>query len=135
MKTVLKTLAALAGLTLAGGCTTEGDVSGRALFTDNCAVCHGRKADGNGPLADKLEIRPANLSELALNNGGVFPADDTIAKVHGYSNSDHFADMPEFGSVFTGPEVMWETADGARIPTTQNMVSLVRYLESLQVSE
>ncbi len=134
MRTYWVAFAALA-LTQAAGCTTEADTRGRALFNDNCAVCHGRKADGNGPLAPKLEVWPANLSELALNNGGVFPADDVLAKVHGYSNSDHFADMPEFGSVFDGPEVMWTTADGARIPTTQNLIELVIYLESLQVSE
>lgn len=131
-------LTGFAAALLTAGCMTQTDTgaaNGRVLFNDNCAACHGNKADGNGPLAPKLALWPANLTELSLRNDGIFPADDVIAKVHGYQGADHFADMPSFGSVFTGPTVEWKTADGASIPTTENLILLVKYLETLQVSE
>lgn len=35
--------------------------SGRKLFLQNCAVCHGEKGDGKGPAAAALKTPPANF--------------------------------------------------------------------------
>jgi putative copper export protein/mono/diheme cytochrome c family protein len=35
---------------------------GAPLFAENCAVCHGAGGRGNGPLAGKLPVRPADLT-------------------------------------------------------------------------
>ena len=35
--------------------------SGRKLFLQNCAVCHGDKGDGKGPAAAALKTPPANF--------------------------------------------------------------------------
>jgi len=35
---------------------------GTPLFAENCAVCHGAGGRGDGPLADKLSVRPADLT-------------------------------------------------------------------------
>jgi mono/diheme cytochrome c family protein len=50
-------------------------VSGSDLFYNNCASCHGTDGKGNGPLGQVLTIRPANLTIIAKNTGGKFPAD------------------------------------------------------------
>lgn len=34
---------------------------GRSLYMQNCAQCHGVKGDGRGPLADELEVPPADF--------------------------------------------------------------------------
>lgn len=37
--------------------------SGRAVFSANCATCHGDSGEGDGPAAVGLEPPPANLSD------------------------------------------------------------------------
>lgn len=39
---------------------------GAPIFAANCAVCHGAGGRGNGPLASKLPVRPADLTEPHL---------------------------------------------------------------------
>ena len=39
---------------------------GAPLYAQNCAVCHGAGGRGDGPLAGKLSIRPADLTEPHL---------------------------------------------------------------------
>ena len=51
--------------------------TGTDAFKDYCAVCHGTSARGDGPLADKMKRRPPDLTVLATQNGGVFPAEST----------------------------------------------------------
>lgn len=38
---------------------------GKGVYQDNCLNCHGPKADGNGPMAEDLVVRPKNLVKLA----------------------------------------------------------------------
>lgn len=35
--------------------------AGRAVYAKHCASCHGEAADGGGPMAAALEVKPANL--------------------------------------------------------------------------
>lgn len=41
-------------------------VRGQALFGQNCVACHGSEADGSGPLAGQLRIKPADLTQPHL---------------------------------------------------------------------
>ncbi len=48
---------------------------GQELFRINCAMCHGPNGEGNGPIANYLKNKPANLPGLAvqsLSDGGIF---------------------------------------------------------------
>jgi len=47
--------------------------SGKQEFGEYCAQCHGSDGTGNGPVATELKHKPADLTVLARNNGGVFP--------------------------------------------------------------
>ena len=48
---------------------------GQELFRINCQMCHGPEGKGDGPIANYLQNKPANLSGLAvqsLSDGGIF---------------------------------------------------------------
>src|SRR4051812_15028032 len=47
--------------------------SGKVLFAQYCAVCHGPEAKGGGPAADALKTAPGDLTQLKSHNGGKFP--------------------------------------------------------------
>lgn len=44
--------------------SAEARVRGRDLFVEHCAICHGWRADGQGPRSGTA-IRPADFTELA----------------------------------------------------------------------
>jgi mono/diheme cytochrome c family protein len=52
----------------------QGEDVGRMEYVSNCGSCHGRSGQGDGPVAEDLRTRPPDLTLLAKNNGGVFPA-------------------------------------------------------------
>ena len=47
---------------------------GKSEFQSSCASCHGADGKGNGPLREQLRVPPPDLTVLARNNNGVFPA-------------------------------------------------------------
>lgn len=108
---------ALAGC---GGASQDG----AALFGAHCAACHGAAGIGGAEGPD--------LTGLAAANGGVFPADEVIAQIHGYAGRHQLGRMPEFAALFHGPSVTWTTQDGANLPTSVSIIRLTRYLETLQ---
>lgn len=103
---------------------------GRALYAQYCVICHGENGRGEGVLARDLPVPPADLTGLAARNGGAFPWSDVMAKVHGYAGRAHV--MPEFGTVLTGPTVMWRDETGARVETPAGLLAIARYLASIQ---
>jgi mono/diheme cytochrome c family protein len=123
---------AVAGLAIAG-CVKEAPISGKRLYSENCAACHGAKGQGDGPFAKDLIMPPADLSTLSVNNGGTFPRNYVISTMDGYARGDHFSGaMPEFGVKLAGKDVIMETGDGVVTPTPAPLVALANYLESLQ---
>jgi len=53
--------------------------AGRADFARYCAECHGPEGRGDGPMAERLHPRPANLRVIARRSGGEFDlAEGTI---------------------------------------------------------
>ena len=113
------------------GCA-ETPQSGAALYQGNCARCHGDDARGGGPDGADMPLAPSNLTALAASNGGIFPADQVIAQVYGYTGRHQLGGMPEFGPLLEGRTVLWTTAEGDQVPTPERLVALTRYLETLQ---
>ena len=71
--------------------TRTSPASGKEMFTEYCAVCHGPSGRGDGPAATALKKTPADLTQLTVKNSGKFPdvrvmryisGDDTVA-AHG----------------------------------------------------
>ena len=101
--------------------------SGRALFMTYCASCHGTTGRGNGPAAEELRHGPADLTQFARQNGGVFNGallhrivDGRTVKAHGTM------EMPVWGDAFKWRQGLDE--DGIKV----RIEALVRYLESIQ---
>ena len=134
--TTMRHVIAATGMALAGlvACAPEQQVSGRALYQDYCASCHGPAGKGDGPAAEGLGNAPADLTGIAARNGGVFPTVRVMSTIDGYTRrSDRASVMPELGVVLQeGPLVLVDTGDGIMTPTPANLVALANYLESLQ---
>jgi len=131
---MFRTLLVLSGLIITTGCTPESQVSGRALYDDYCAGCHGSGGKGDGPAAEGLGKMPADLTMLSARNDGVFPKVAVMSAIDGYTRrGDRSSVMPELGPVLQeGPLVLVDTGDGAMTPTPANLVALANYLERLQ---
>lgn len=133
MKPII-TAAALTGAALLGACAVpEPELpTGRALFMENCAACHGAGGRGDGPLAEGLSRPPADLTRLRAE-GEPFPMVHVMSYIDGYFRQDDPAPvMPEYSQVFTGPTLHVDTGDGILTPTPQPLVALSDYLETLQ---
>ncbi|MFA8384683.1 MAG: c-type cytochrome [Pelagibaca sp.] len=108
---------------------------GRALFMENCAVCHGADAKGNGPMARVMETEPADLTLIAQRSGGTFPTVEVLSTIDGYTKaSPSGPNMPEFGALLEGDLVPLDTGDGILTPTPRKLVALVEYIESIQAT-
>jgi len=105
---------------------------GQEVFEAYCTACHGDAGRGDGGMASELPVPPADLSQLAARNGGVFPTGAVMAKIYGYPGGAYGAVMPEFGPLLDGPEVMWHDPEGGAVATPKALVALAGYLEGLQ---
>lgn len=130
-------IVAVAGaLGLMGACTPDempGAADGRALFMENCAVCHGEDARGNGPLARTTAKAPKDLTLIALRSGDSFPRARIMSVIDGYARSAPVDPaMPEFGELLQGELVPFDSGDGILTPTPRKLVALLEYIESVQ---
>jgi mono/diheme cytochrome c family protein len=131
--TVLVSAAPTAGSAQQATQTAEAVLSGTsgdALFKTYCASCHGKAAKGDGPLAESLRFRPADLTLISKRNGGKFDADKVYRIIDGRDpvKGHGGTDMPVWGDAFKrSVEGYSEDAVKARIQ------ALVEYLKSIQV--
>jgi mono/diheme cytochrome c family protein len=101
--------------------------SGSEMYASYCAACHGKDAKGSGPAAASMKTPPSDLTQLAKNNNGKFPADHVANELRsGVSGAHGSVDMPVWGPLFS-------SVSGHDDSMVQMRISnLVRYLESLQ---
>ena len=80
------------------------ELTGREMFKAYCASCHGEDARGHGPAAAALKVAPPDLTLLAKQHSGKFPADYVNTVIaHGVNTPAHgSAEMPIWGPVFVG---------------------------------
>jgi mono/diheme cytochrome c family protein len=105
--------------------------SGESMYANYCAVCHGDNGRGNGAAAKALMVSPSDLTRLAKQNHGKFPASHVYTVIRGDSNEPaaHGAKgMPLWGALF----VESSTAIPPDAEVHQRISNLTRYVESLQ---
>jgi mono/diheme cytochrome c family protein len=102
-------------------------VKGPDLYRAHCAACHGSDGKGDGPLASALKAKPADLTALAKNSGGRFPAERVGKFIAGeeISASHGSREMPVWGPIFHQVE---DDRDFGKV----RIQNLVKYLESIQ---
>lgn len=102
-------------------------ISGKVLYEQYCAACHGADAKGSGPAASALKQAPSDLTRISRQNNGTFPEDHFRKMMDGQESTlaHGSAAMPVWGSNFR------------KTTTNPNMAqdriySLMNYIESLQ---
>lgn len=124
----------LAVLTLAaGGAQAQDAGAGQETYERYCAACHGLEGTGHGPMRAVLTLQPADLTALRADNGGAFPLARVVMRIDGRDPIvSHGSPMPIYGSFFEGRDVAIKTDAGQPILTSQPVVDLVAYLQTLQ---
>ena len=107
---------------------------GRRSYERACASCHGLDARGAGSVAPSLKTPPTDLTQLAADNGGVFPRDRVAAIVTGdVPVAAHgTAEMPVWRTRF-GPTSSGAVA-AAALRTRRWLDGMLDYLATLQVA-
>ena len=109
--------------------TVETTESGDSLYRTYCSSCHGQAGRGDGPVAQFLKVPPANLTQIAARNKGVFPSERVhqiidgrqMPKAHGASQ------MPIWGDAFA------KSGGGSdEAAVTARIKALVEHLASKQ---
>jgi len=111
---------------------------GRAEYINNCSACHGDSGTGDGHFRLFLNRKPADLTVLARENGGVFPAQRVFDAIEGrrtVAGHGQAGEMPVWGTSYvaqarhdpTVPPGAGEAFARARISL------LIDYLNRIQV--
>ena len=104
--------------------------SGKDLYVELCASCHGKAAKGDGPAAPVFKAPPTDLTLLSKQNNGRFPADHfaSVLRFGAPTPAHGSSDMPVWGSVLaTSPSL---GSDPVKVQ--QRILALSNYVEYLQ---
>jgi mono/diheme cytochrome c family protein len=102
--------------------------SGKQMYKDYCAACHGADGRGHGPVSPSLRMMTPDLTTLAKRRGGVFPRDYVAGVLRfGSGFAAHgSSDMPVWGPIFLYLDQYDEAAVRERIK------NLCDFIESIQ---
>ncbi len=104
--------------------------SGKEMFNNYCAVCHGTDAKGDGPAASAMKTTPADLTRLAQKDSGKYPAAHVASVIKGTANatipSHGSQEMPVWGPLFSS------ISQGHEGQVQQRISNLVSYIDTLQ---
>lgn len=127
-------------LSASGAANAQGMGIGEFEYKNSCVQCHGADGKGDGPVAQYLRDKPADLTVLKKNNGGVFPVDQLYKTIDGSSSTQagvHGRDMPLWGERYRArlkadPDNYYSSADAAEYAGSR-ILALIEYLSKLQV--
>lgn len=100
---------------------------GPDLYRLYCATCHGRDGKGHGPASAALKVPPPDLTVLARERNGVFPARDVEAIIRGGTavTAHGSDDMPVWGPIFYA-------LDPSNARVKARITTLVTHIASIQ---
>jgi mono/diheme cytochrome c family protein len=101
--------------------------SGKKMYMDYCAVCHGADGKGGGPAASALKTAPPDLTTMAKRYGEKAVAMKVDATLRfGAENKAHgTSEMPIWGPLFSA-------TDRNQSAVTMRVSNLSKFVESLQ---
>jgi mono/diheme cytochrome c family protein len=105
--------------------------SAQEMYVSYCAACHGKDGKGDGPAASALKEPPPDLTTLAKNNKGKFPAEHVAhvlqfgveAPAHGTKG------MPIWGPLFGS---LHGKTTGSASLIQLRITNLTNYIKTLQ---
>ena len=102
--------------------------SGKLMYTNYCASCHGIDGRGHGPVATELKMPPTDLTMQSRNNRGKFPDTHivTVLQFGAEIPAHGSAEMPVWGPILGKMNVSNPQDRLLRIS------NLSRYLETIQ---
>jgi len=106
--------------------------SGKGMFMEYCAVCHGADGKGNGPAVPALRTPPPDLTLLSKSHGGKFPTMDVIGMIRGDTAmppAHGSKDMPMWGPLFSS---LGHGGANGKAVVLMRMKNITDYIESLQ---
>ena len=114
--------------------SADDDHLGIVEFEIACMSCHGIEGRGDGSLANSLKRRPADLTQIAKSNGGIFPSKKVAEIIDGRASvaAHGVRDMPVWGDRY---RVVTEAGEGAaeiEQRARAQISALVEYLETIQ---
>jgi mono/diheme cytochrome c family protein len=111
---------------------------GKNEYVLNCAVCHGDKGKGDGPLVALLKKPAADLTKIQKNNSGVFPFDRVYEIIDGREAVAAHGprEMPIWGDKYNneaaGRMGIWVTTKDLESFVRGRILALVGYIYTLQ---
>jgi hypothetical protein len=104
--------------------------SGKQMYVNYCAPCHGVDGRGSGPVAAALKKQPTDLALLSKNNRGKFPSFRimSVLQFGAESPSHGTAEMPVWGPMLGKLD---STSPESNI-TVLRINNLTQYVQSLQ---
>jgi mono/diheme cytochrome c family protein len=102
--------------------------SGKEMFNQYCAPCHGTDGTGKGPAASSMKMSPTDLTQLARKHDGKYPA-NSVASVLKFGNgpgAHGSADMPVWGPLLQSLDKYHDAT------VQQRIANIVSYIETLQ---
>jgi mono/diheme cytochrome c family protein len=106
-------------------------VQGEALYHRYCATCHGLAGLGDGPVAESLTPKPADLTRLKEKYGGRYPLDEVMRAIDGRRTirAHGTSAMPVWGEVF---EAELQEAPHTKRTALLQVQAIAEYIRTLQ---
>ena len=105
--------------------------NGETLFARHCSACHGQLGEGDGPVAQVMQVTVPNLRTLSQRSGGEFPREAVVNYIDGRelpaAHGDRY--MPVWGDVFSWSEL---TATATEETVQARIGALADFLERIQ---
>jgi len=127
-------------LAVASGASAQGTEPGfqadPAEFLNSCASCHGEDGKGAGFLTRLYRgVDPGDLTQLAINNGGVFPMERVLSVIDGRSDIEAHGDrkMPVWGDRYMDSALsLYGPDDRNDLRVRNRILELAYFLQSIQ---
>ena len=114
--------------------TDEDLLVGQVEYRVSCASCHGLDGKGKGPVALFLTTKPADLTLLAVGNGGIFPHQTIHEILDGRAGNGVHGDtaMPVWGARYLKEFEMFGGDQDDSALVEARITRLVNYMETIQ---
>ena len=115
----------------------EKDYIGADEYRTSCLACHGEDGSGNGPTAQYLKVKPADLTQISKKHGGSFPFAKVMRIIDGRDKKGsirvHGSAMPLWGTRYKYEGVLsGENPGYSELLAGVRILKLVIYIQSLQ---